>query len=53
MNNPRQHDAESAKRGRRYHQPILRKYGNVRDITLAPTPVPEIESGRGAGFRAE
>jgi hypothetical protein len=37
---------------KRYEHPVLARYGNVRDITLAPTPG-TFESGRGSGFRAD
>jgi hypothetical protein len=35
-----------------YSQPSLLLYGDVRDLTLAPTPYVEAESGRGAGYRS-
>lgn len=35
-----------------YHKPTLQHYGDVRDLTLSPSPQPQFESGRGFGFRS-
>lgn len=36
-----------------YTKPVLQVYGELRDITLAPTPAAEYESGAGAGFKSQ
>lgn len=33
-----------------YHRPTLRCYGEVRTLTLAPSPIPQVESGLGGPF---
>ncbi|MCB8950849.1 MAG: hypothetical protein H6650_02425 [Ardenticatenales bacterium] len=35
-----------------YAKPGLTHYGDVRDLTLSPSPAPEFESGQGFGFRS-
>ncbi len=35
-----------------YQKPQLQHYGDVRDLTLSPSPAPEFESGQGFGFRS-
>ncbi len=34
-----------------YSKPVFENYGDVRDVTLANSPRPETESGRGPGWR--
>lgn len=41
---------ETAVRKKPYHRPTLRSYGEVRTLTLAPSPIPQIESGGGFDF---
>lgn len=35
-----------------YTKPILRVYGDLRDITLASTPDSSFESGKGVGWKS-
>lgn len=39
-----------AGKARRYHPPTLRRFGEVRTLTLAPSPITQIESGEGFDF---
>lgn len=41
---------ETAAGKKAYHRPTLRCYGEVRTLTLAPSPIPQIESGTGFDF---
>ena len=41
---------ETAVMKKAYHRPALRCYGEVRTLTLAPSPIFDIESGTGFDF---
>jgi hypothetical protein len=51
MNKPQTEPSSNAPNRRPYTKPRLTSYGDIRDLTLAPTPGTQIESGRGAGRR--
>jgi hypothetical protein len=35
-----------------YAKPVLTEYGDIRDLTLAPSPFPQLESGRAGSWRS-
>lgn len=46
----RREQVEAAAQRKSYHRPSLRVYGDLRDITLAPTLTATGESGRGLPY---
>lgn len=46
---PREGIARMEREKKPYQKPVLTKHGDIRTHTLAPSPVPTIETGGGVG----